>query len=187
MYPVRHISRLGLSCSSTEHNGDLGPRDGHRLRLTVVFSTPEGTLAALRAARNLASNLGARILLLVPQAVPLPFPLEQPPIAIHYLEERQLSLVAASGIDAEEINIAIYLCRNRKECLRDVLRTRSLVVIGGERHWWFGKEQKLEQYLQTLGHQVVFVELEEKPHAGSFLRFHLRPVFRRLLDLCQSL
>ena len=102
----------------------------------VVFTTPEGTIAALRTAGRLARGLGAQLLLVVPQVVSTCFPVDQPPVAIQFLEQRQIGLVAASGVDADEIRVEIYLCRNRIECLRAVLKSPCLVVIGGKRRWW---------------------------------------------------
>jgi len=93
----------------------------------------------------------------------------------------------ASGIEAEEVSVEIFLCREREECLRKVLKSPSLVVIGGRWRRWPGKERKLQSYLRTLGHKVIFVEMEAKHHAGSLLHFHMRPFLRRLLGFHQGL
>jgi len=187
MNPVRHDQTLQFGHSTAKHFEGSESGSDPRLRVTVVFSTTEGTLAALREAGVLAKNLGARILLVVPEVVPFAFPVDNPPIPVEFLERRQLALVSASGVETDEVSIQIYLCRNRKECLRKILNSPSLVVIGGRRRWWFARERKLEHYLRSLRHQVVFVEMEAKYHAGSFLRSHLRAVFRRLLGFHQGL
>jgi hypothetical protein len=187
MIPLHHISRFGLAGSAPEHLGTSVPGSDLRLLVTVVFSTTEGTLAALRTAATLAKDLAARVLLVVPHVVPLQFPVDRPPISVPFLEQRQLALVSASGIRAEEVNIQIYLCRNRKNCLREVLNSPSLVVVGGRNHSWFAKEQELERYLRSLGHHVVFAEMEAKTRVGSLLHSYLRPVFRRVLDLYQGM
>lgn len=59
------------------------------LNIAVVFTAVEPTLATLNHAGTLASNLGARISLLVPQAVPYPLPLSAPPVS-HEFERTQL-------------------------------------------------------------------------------------------------
>lgn len=186
MNHVPQIPRPGLNCSTTKQFGVSEFGSDLRLRVTVVFSTTEGTLAALRKAGILAKNLGARILLVVPEVVPLYFLVDNPPIPVQFLERRQLTLVSASGIEADEVAIQIYLCRSRKECLRKVLNSPSLVVIGGKRRWWFARERKLEHYLRSLGHHVVFVEMEAKNYVGSLLHSNLRAVLRRVLGFHQG-
>jgi hypothetical protein len=51
---------------------------GQGLSIAVVLTSVESTLSALKEAGALASSLGARITLLVPQVVPYPLPLETP-------------------------------------------------------------------------------------------------------------
>ena len=50
-----------------------------KLNIAVIFTAVEPTLAALKHAGVLASNLGARISLVVPQVVPYPLPLNKCP------------------------------------------------------------------------------------------------------------
>jgi hypothetical protein len=187
MTVVRQIPILELGRSASERRGVSEFSSDPRLRVTVVFTTTEGTLAALRAAGSLAKNLGARILLVVTEVVPLHFPVDSPPVSVQFLEQRQLDLVSASGIEADEVRILIYLCRDREKCLRKVLNSPSLVVVGGRKCWWHGKERKLEHHLRVLGHHVIFIEMEEKNRAGFLLRSYLHPVLRWVLDLHQGL
>src|SRR5882672_5310991 len=59
-----------------------------KLNISVVFTSVESTLAALKEAGGLASSLGARITLLVPQVVPYPLALETPPVLLEFNEKR---------------------------------------------------------------------------------------------------
>src|SRR5215467_5445052 len=59
-----------------------------RLDVAVVFTSAGATIAALRRAGTLASSLNGRILLVVPQIVPFPLPLEKPPVLIDFSERR---------------------------------------------------------------------------------------------------
>ncbi len=154
-----------------------------RLRVTVVFTTAEGTIAALRTAGGLAKNLGARIALVVTEVVPFHFPLDHPPVSIEFLERRPINLVYESGIQAEEVSIEICLCRDQKQCLRQMLSPRSLVVIGGRRRWWCRRERKLEQLLRLLGHHVIFVDVKVRSHARSHLHSYCHPILRGRLGL----
>ncbi len=187
MQPVRHIPKFVPVGSIADYSIDETWGNEDHFRVTVLFSTNEATLAALKTAGSLARNLGARILLVVPQVVPSHLPVEEPPVAVQFVEKRLLALVAASGLDADEIGIAIYLCRSRKECLRTVLKASSLVVIGGRSRWRLSKEQVLRRYLHALGHHVIFAELETKGHERSLLHLDLRGLFRRVLGLYQGL
>jgi len=162
-------SRIGLQTSEQIS-------DSH-LRVTVVFTTYEGTLAALRTAKGLARSLGVRVALVNLQVVPFHFALNRPPVAIDFLEQRSLSVLAESGIGAEEASIELYLCRDRRECLQRILPARALIVVGGKKSWLAAPERKLEKMLRRLGHQVIFVDVnsrsEWKTRIRSFMRSFL--------------
>lgn len=128
-----------------------------RLNITVVFTSVEATLAALRKAGNLASSLGGRITLVVPQVVPYPLPLESPPVLLDW-NERRFHLIAAES--PVETVIRIYLCRDALDTLQDVLKTHSVVVIGGPRRFWPTREKRLARQLRHAGHEVIFTESE---------------------------
>jgi hypothetical protein len=148
---------------------------GDDLRMTVVFTTLEGTKAALRTAARLAKDLGGRIRLIVPEVVPFQFPLDSAPIAVGFLERRLYEMVCASDIREGEVLIQLVLCRDRYECLRRMLPTRSLVVMGGEEHWWLAHPRKLERFLEHLGHQVIFVSsASTKPFWREWRLFLIR-------------
>src|ERR1700680_4376260 len=81
-----------------------------RLNIAVVFTSVESTLAALKEAGVLASSLGARVTLLVPQVVPYPLALETPPVLIEF-NERRFGLIASRS--PVETKVQIYLCRDQ--------------------------------------------------------------------------
>ncbi len=131
-----------------------GVRNGeHPLQIAVVFTTVQATIAALKEAGTLASNLGGRITLLVPQVVPYPLPLGESPI-VREFNERRFRVIANSS--PVETNVQIYLCRAALETLAKVLNPRSLVVIGGKDRWWSTREKRLARRLRMAGHEVVF-------------------------------
>lgn len=127
------------------------------LRVTVVHTTIEGTIAALRAAAGLAKGLGAEVVLLSAEEVPLQFPLDKLPVPVDLLERRLHKLIYASGIRGNEVRVQLLLCRNKYASLRRTLRPGSLVVIAERKHWWSRRTGKLQQFLKDLGHQVVLV------------------------------
>lgn len=102
--------------------------------------------------------------------VPFHFPLDRPPVSVEFLERYQIRLVLESGLRAEEVHIEMFLCSDRTECLRRVLRPRSLVVVGARRRRWLNKERRLERWLGRLGHRVIFAEVvAEKTNNRSAL------------------
>jgi hypothetical protein len=130
---------------------------GNKLNISVVFTSVEATLAALKEAGNLASSLGGQITLVVPQIVPYPLPLTSPPVLVDF-NERRLK-VLASGCRVET-RVSIYLCRDAVETLKSVLKPHSLVVVGSRKSWWPWPtpEKRLAAQLRNAGHEVVVTE-----------------------------
>lgn len=126
-----------------------------RLDIAVVFTSIEATLAALKEAGTLANSLGARITLVVPQVVPYPLPLENPPVQMNFNETRFRVMASESRV---ETSVHIYLCRDRFETLTSVLKPGSIVVLGGRRRWWPTKDELMARQLLRAGYEVVFKE-----------------------------
>jgi hypothetical protein len=130
---------------------------GQKLNIAVVFTSVEATLSALKEAGRLASSLGARITLLVPQVVPYPLPIESPPVLIDFNEKRFRVIAGESPV---ETSVQIYLCRDQFETVTNVLNPGSLVVLGGPKRWWPTREKSLVSKLRRIGHEVVYKETE---------------------------
>jgi hypothetical protein len=155
-----HAPVLG---SSRATGGEfVGLRSTSRPHVTVVFTTEAGTLAALRAAGDLARRLDAQILLGIPEIVPPQYPLERPLFPVELLERRALRLISESGIREESVAIEVWFCRDRNECLQKVLGPHSLIVIGGRWHWRSRDEWKLEKWLSRRGHRVILADVGVK-------------------------
>ncbi len=129
-----------------------------RLNITVIFTSVEATLAALRRAGALAGSLGARITLLALQVVPFPLPLESPPVLLDWNERRFRTIAGRSPV---ETTVRLYLCRDRIETVKSALGANSVIVIGGTASWWpFTAEKRLARALRRAGHEIVFAETE---------------------------
>jgi hypothetical protein len=126
-----------------------------KLDISVVFTSVDATLKALKEAGDLAADLGGRITLIVPQIVPYPLPLTSPPMLVDF-NERRLRVIAKSS--RVETRVSIYLCREALETLQSVLKPHSLVVVGSRKQWWPTAEKRLAAKLRRLGHQVVLTE-----------------------------
>src|SRR5215831_4445823 len=127
-----------------------------KLNVAVIFTTVESTLSALRKAAELAHPLNACLTLIVPQIVPYPLPLTSPPVLLDFSERR--FWVLADHCPVETI-VRIYLCRDREVMLKDTLKPRSLVVIGGTKRWWPTRERRLARKLRRAGHEVILSEI----------------------------
>ncbi len=131
---------------------------GRGLNISVVFTSVESTLAALKEAGALASSLGARIMLLVPQVVPYPLPLETPPVLVDFNEKRFRVIASQTPV---QTSVYIYLCRDKIHTLTSVLKPGSIVVLGGRKRWlWPTPDEVLARELRRAGHEVIFKPME---------------------------
>src|SRR5579862_8208486 len=128
-----------------------------RLNISVVFTAVESTLSALKYAGEMAAELGARISLVVAQVVPYPAALNSPQVSPDFSERRFRVIAGRSRV---ETRVTVYLCRDRMETLKAVLKPHSLVVVGGRKRWWPTAEQRMAAELRRAGHEVIFSELE---------------------------
>jgi|SRR5580704_4065409 hypothetical protein len=127
------------------------------LNISVVFTSVDATLTALKQAGSLANRLGAHITLVVPQIVPAHLPLDSPPVLIDWNEKRFRTIASDSPV---ETTVQIFLCRDRWETLSSVLKPHSLIVVGGKKRWWPTSESCLANKLRKAGHEVIFTETE---------------------------
>jgi len=141
---------------------------GGKLKINVVFTDRQGTIAALRTAGLLADQLRARVDLLVAQIVPLPFSLTSPPVPIGFTQEQLLKLVNQSNAAPIEVLIDLYLCRDRLSCILEALRPQSLVIVGARRWWWSNRETRLLATLQRAGHHVIVPNLRAEFHVNRW-------------------
>ncbi len=132
---------------------------GSKLNVSVVFTSVDATLAALKAAGNLLGNragsLGGHITLIVPQVVPYPLPLTKPPVQVDFTERRLRVIASDCRVDTR---ICVYLCRDPLETLRSVLKPHSLVIVGSRKRWWPTAEKRLAAKLRNAGHEVIVTE-----------------------------
>jgi len=122
------------------------------MEVVVLHTTVAETLKALKTAAHLAQDLSARIRLLVLEVVPYPLPLDQPNVPLSFTTRRFRTLAHDVSI---ETSVDIHLVRDREKMIDSVLEPRSLIVMGGRRHWWPGK---LVKRLERAGHQLVWAE-----------------------------
>ena len=132
-------------------------RTESQLNISVVFTSVDQTLAALKTAGALANRLQARITLIVPEVVSYQLPLNCPPVQ-HAWNKRRFRVLAANS--SVETTVRFYLCRDRNQTLTRILKPHSLVVLGGAKHWWPTDESRLARRLRKAGHEVILAETE---------------------------
>ncbi|HEY1205905.1 MAG: hypothetical protein ABSH46_02065 [Bryobacteraceae bacterium] len=126
-----------------------------KLEVVVIYTGVKQTLAALKAAANLAQGLAARIRLIVPQPVAFPAELDQPPVQKDFAERKFRTLAEQSAI---ETNVEIRLCRDWETGALDGLKPGSIVILGARMRWWPGtRERRLARALRKSGHQALLV------------------------------
>jgi len=129
-----------------------------KLNISVVFTSPDATLKALKEAGVLARKLGAHITLMALQVVPTLLPLTSPPVLLDWSEQRFSRIAGESQVDT---TVHLYLCRERVETLLAALTPHSLVVVGGARRWWWPtSEERLAKTLRRAGHEVIFTKAQ---------------------------
>jgi hypothetical protein len=137
----------------------IAPPPVQPLDVNVIFTSGKATVAAMREAAKLASDLGAHVRVLAPQVISFAVDLEHPPVNTDFLAERYREIAAEAGVEA---SVQIVLCRDALDALRMILRPNSLVIVGGSAHWWPTRERKLARALEAAGHQVLFVTKESE-------------------------
>ena len=137
--------------------------------VTVIFTTPEATIAALRVAATLGRSWNAPIRLLAQQ--PPMRSISQDRRIGNPVENPAFRARLAAEIDAR-VDVLVCVARCMTDLARALLHRHSLVVIGGRRSWWPTQQERLRRALEAQGHFVIFVnEADERSqhehqHAG---------------------
>ena len=106
------------------------------------------------APEGLARDLDAHIEIIVPEIVPYPLPLDEPPVLRSFRNHRRYrTIVEQAGIDT---SVHVCLCREPREALASVLAPGSIVVIGTRRPRWPTREYRFGRWLRTKGYHVIF-------------------------------
>ena len=119
----------------------------------IIATSVEGTRAALNAGVPLALGSRARLILLVPQIVPYPLPVNGPVNATVFTEARHSDLVHQANGEAE---IHICLCRTSLDVIHALPHEATVVVGGASGVLWPSREERLAHHLTHLGHHTVF-------------------------------
>jgi hypothetical protein len=164
MNTILHLpprSAVAAGVSRRERNADAVRTDG----LYVVYTTPDETLAAVRAAVAFARPQGIPVTLVHfwtrPYGQAIDAPCGISPIAADTFVER----LATEGL---VVRPHVYACRDSNAAIADALPRRSLVFVGGRRRWRTTMSERSRRALEAAGHLVVLVDtshVRENAHA----------------------
>jgi hypothetical protein len=121
----------------------------------VIFTSDKGTEAALRAAAQVARAGGKGMLLVIPELVSFSLAHESPPIAVDHLVQRFWPRISSLDVVTR---VQVVLCNDEMAALKRMLKSPSLIFLGGSPGWWWPtEERRLARSLRVLGHEVIFV------------------------------
>jgi hypothetical protein len=131
----------------------------------VVFTSIEGTLAAVRVAGGFAKALGVPVKLIHFRTVPYALSVDEPTGMSAVETDAFVTRLRAEGLDTR---VRVYLCRDRRRAVPLAFKPHSLIVVAGQRSWWPTGSERWRRTLEAAGHFVVFVdtsEHKERSHA----------------------
>ena len=146
---AEHFGRVPAICSHEEKSRPLS--------INVVYTSPDTTIAAMRAAECFAGDLGGSIHIRAMIAAPRQLALDLAFTSVQFLKRLLTDLVERMGAMGCEYVLHVYVCRSRIETILRVLRPSSLLVIGGRRRFWPTAERRLAKAAISAGHSVAFV------------------------------
>jgi hypothetical protein len=124
-------------------------------RIAVIFTSPEATLAAARAAYELAAAMNASTAILHFRPVPYALPLTRRTPVPNGETDALAAALRQEGISAD---VNVYLCRSEHQAALVTLEPHSLVVIGSDNvRWPFARSAWWRRVLGAAGHVVVSV------------------------------
>lgn len=135
-----------------------------QLEVNVVFTDARATAGALRYAMSLARDLKVSIRLRAAIIVPWQLPLDEPPVSVAFTEQLLSDLVSEFDGESCALAVNLYLCRNWRETLLEILDPNSPVVIGSSKRWWFAAENRLARALRRKGYRVLVAGAEGNSH-----------------------
>src|SRR4051812_46891768 len=110
----------------------------------ILYTSPEGTRAALAVARVLGKDLGIVIRLLAFQVVPPRLSMTDPPIAPEFAVNEILR--SLKPCDLSNVTVEYVLCREKKETILRWVTKPATVVLGGRNSIFRSEEMRLARY-----------------------------------------
>jgi hypothetical protein len=136
--------------------------------VSVVYTTFEDTLGAVRVAADLAQAMQVPLRVVHFRTVPVQIPVNHPDGLSPVETDTFVGRLQQEGITSARLRV--YLCRDEAATIPFAFRPHSILVIGGRRSWWPTRAERWRHALEGAGHFVVFVDPSE--HESSKEQFH---------------
>ena len=124
----------------------------------VVFTSIDGTLAAIRVAGGFAKALGVPVTVIHVRTVPYALPVDAPCGTSPVDTETFIERLRAEDLD---MRVHVCLCRDEHQAIPLVFKRHSLIVVAGRRRWWPTDSDRWRRMLGAAGHFVVFVDTSD--------------------------
>jgi hypothetical protein len=131
----------------------------------VVFTSIDGTLAAVRVAGDFARAFGVPVTLIHFRTVPYALSVDEPTGMSPVETDAFIARLRAETLD---IRVRVYVCRDGRRAIPLAFRPHSLIVVAGQHGWWPTESERWRRTLEAAGHFVVFVDTsgyKERSHA----------------------
>lgn len=131
--------------------------DSGSLEIVVPYTGLEMTARVVAQAAALARGLSAKLKLLAVYVAPFPAELRIPTAMQSHLAARLTELAGQTSLPAAVQLVAV---RDRDHGFRQVLRPRSVVLLGSPKRPWRTREEKLARVLARDGHCVSLMHFD---------------------------
>jgi hypothetical protein len=149
----------GVTLGGETHDGDPDSMEGNgspKIPVTVVFTSIEGTLAALNAAARLSKDLAAQVVILATEVVSFRYLSQGVAESMSFYQRLCEAMVKEARL--QDVAIEVHLCRRQVDCLEARLKPRSIVLIGARKCWWPWRERQLHRALRGRGFETLLVQ-----------------------------
>jgi hypothetical protein len=134
-------------------------RDTDSAEIVVLYTGPDLTPCALRAAANLTKGLNFHVVLIAVHIVPFPAQLEALAVMEEHLRAELSKVAEESDLP---VTARIAFARDLAEALRQCVRPESLVVIASRKHWWRTWPEQWARELARNGFRTALVQSRGK-------------------------
>ncbi len=130
----------------------------------VVYTSFDETLKGVRVAGGFAKALDVPVSLVYLRKVPFAVPVDAPSGMAPVETKAFIDCLRAEGV---EVQVRVYLCRDKRRATGLALPRHSLVVVAGHRRPWPTEAGRWRRRLEGAGYFVVFVDTSKPGSAPA--------------------
>jgi len=126
----------------------------------VICTSRRDTRLALNEAARLCRDSAHEIQLIVPVVVPYCVPIDAPVVPVTFTADWISKLLQRFD---HKVRVTVCPCRDTRIGLLKNVAQSDLVLIGGAKYWWRSRAQRLADWLDKQGINVLFITTNRKP------------------------